>query len=48
MTKKYKKQQKKKNPKKKSFFSQNLKSSCFHISLWNFEKQEIVQTTIGG
>ena len=28
-------------------FGQNLKSSCFHISLWNFEKQEIVQTAIG-
>jgi hypothetical protein len=29
------------------FFGQNLKSSCFHISLWNFEKQEIVQTAVG-
>jgi hypothetical protein len=37
-----------KKSKKKIIFShyfwQNLKSSCFHISLWNFEKQEIVQT----
>jgi hypothetical protein len=27
--------------------SRNLKSSCFHISLWNFEKQEIVETAYG-
>jgi hypothetical protein len=28
-------------------FLQNLKYSCFHISLWNFEKQEFVQMAYG-
>jgi putative IMPACT (imprinted ancient) family translation regulator len=31
-----------------SHFSwQNIKSSGFYISLWNFEKQDFVQTTYG-
>jgi hypothetical protein len=25
----------------------NVSSSCFHISLWNFEKVEFVQTAYG-